>query len=60
MENSQKDGEQKFTLASQEWASREQSLLKEVSKFKEAKEELSEQLKSLKGKYDVEIEARNA
>ena len=43
-------------MASQEWTSREQSLLKEVQKLKEAKEELTEQVKGLKAKFDVEIE----
>ena len=59
LENAQKDEEQKFAVASQEWTSREQSLLKEVQRLKEAKEELTEQLKSLRAKFDVEIDQRN-
>ena len=31
-----------------------------MSKLKEAKEDLSQQYKTLKGKFDVEMEARNA
>ena len=60
MENVQRDEEQRYALASQEWTGREQSLLKEVQKLKEAKEELAAQLKGLKAKFDVEVEQRNA
>ena len=59
MDNLQKDEEQKFTVARQEWSSKEQSLTKELSKLKESKDELADAHKQLKTRFDTEIEARN-
>ena len=40
MENQQKDDEQKYALAMQEWSTKEQKLVQELNMLKELKEDL--------------------
>ena len=59
MENNQKDDEQKYALAAQEWATKEQKLVQELNMLKELKEDLSQQHTSLKSKYEDEMQHNN-
>lgn len=59
LESQSKDEEQRVALITQEWTAKEQKLITELQMLKEQKEELTNQNKTLRSKYDEEMFSKN-